>query len=98
MATFLETRDAVDVFNFVQFSGTVSALATALNAAIGGTSVQCFADGVTSGNALVVHNNVTVFSVPPNYWVGFNKGSWEVLAAAKVAGGANSTYTPYTPA
>ena len=97
MATFLQTQDAIDVYTFTQFSGTVGALATALNAAVE-PNIQTFADGVTAGNALVVVDGSQVFSVPPNYYVGLNKGVWEVLAAAKLAGGGNSTYTPYTPA
>lgn len=97
MATYLKSSVVTDVYTFVQFSGTVSALQTALNAALGGTTVQTFADGITSGNALIVHNNVVVFSVAPNFYIGYNHGQWEVKSAAKMAGGVNTDYTPYTP-
>ena len=97
MATFLQTADALDVYKFVQHSGTVSALQTALNAALGGTTVQCFADAAASGNALVIHNSAQAFSVPANSYVGYNRGKWEVKTAAKMAGGANTDYTPFTP-
>jgi len=97
MATFLQTADAQDVYIFVQHSGTASALQTALNAALGGTSVQCFADAAAAGNALVVDSSATVFSVPANSYVGRNKGKWLVRTAAKMAGGANTDFTPFTP-
>lgn len=66
--------------NYVQFSSTTSALATALTTAFGtqAGSIQVLAD-TTSGktsNALVVVNDTVVFSVPANNWVGYNKGQW----------------------
>lgn len=97
MATFLQTEDAQDVYTFVQYSSTASALQTALNGALGGTTVQCFADAANAGNALVVHNSGTVFSVPASSYVGYNRGKWEVKTAAKMAGGVNTDYTPFTP-
>ena len=97
MATFLQTADAQDVYTFVQHSGTAAALQTALNAALGGTSVQTFADASASGNALVVHNSSVAFSVPANSYVGYNKGKWSVKPAAKMTGGANTDFTPFTP-
>jgi hypothetical protein len=97
VATYLPTVNLAPLFNFVQFTtgGGASALQTALNAMSGVTNVQCFADAQTSGNALVVHNETTVFSVPPNNYVGFNQGQWTQYPAAKLAGGANSTFTAY---
>lgn len=97
MATFLQTADAQDVYTFVQYSSTPAALATALNTALGGTTVQVFADAANAGNALVVHNSAQVFSVPASSYVGYNKGTWQVRTAAKMAGGANTDYTPFTP-
>jgi hypothetical protein len=87
------------LYSFVQFSGTVSALQTALNAMPTVTSgtVQCFADTTTGQTtwAVVVVNDSQVFSVPPNNYVGFNQGTWTQYPAAKMAGGANSIFTTY---
>lgn len=98
MATYLPTAN-LTVFNFVQFSSTTSALQTALNGLPGITTgqVQVFADAQNSGNALVVFNDQQVFSVPANNYVGYNQGSWAQYLPAKLAGGANSLFTAYTP-
>lgn len=96
MATYLPTAN-ITVFNFVQFSSTTSALQSALNALPGVTDVQVFADATAgqSGNALVVHGDSTVFSVPASNYVGYNGGSWAQYLPAKMAGGAASIFTAY---
>lgn len=104
MATYLPTANVTPVFNFVQYTtggSGLANLATALNAMAGVTSgsVQVFADG-TSGqttNAVVVVNDNTVFSVPTTSYVGYNQGTWAQYTAAKMAGGVNTAFTPYTP-
>jgi len=99
MATYLPTASLSPVYTFVQFTsgGGVSGLQTALNGLPGVTSgtVQVFADAQVATNALVVFNDQQVFSVPLNNWVGFNQGTWAQYTAAKMAGGANSTFTAF---
>lgn len=92
--TYLPTASLTPQYTFFQFS-TVSALQTALNTAYPGMNIQCFADAQVSGNALVVVNDSTVFSVPLNNYVGYNLGTWAQYPAAKMAGGASSTFTAY---
>jgi hypothetical protein len=96
VATFLPTSSLSPLWNFVQFSSTVSALETALRSAFPDQNVQVYADDQTSGNALVVADQRTVFSVPPGSYVGWN-GSWAQYPAAKMAGGASSLFTAYPP-
>lgn len=96
MATYLPTKNVTPVYTFVQKSGTSAQLQTALLAAFSGASIQCFDDASIAGNTLVVANG-QAFSVAANQYVGFNLGEWAVYPAAKMAGGANTTYTPYTP-
>lgn len=95
MATYLPTKN-ITVYTFVQKTGTSAQLQTALLAAFSGLGIQCFDDASISGNTLVVANG-QAFSVAPNQYVGYNNGAWEVYPAAKMAGGANSVYTAYTP-
>lgn len=86
MATFLPTVNLSPLYTFVQYSSTASALQTALIAAFPDVvSIQCFADAANSGNALVVANDVQVFTVPANSYVGHNLGSWAQYTAAKFA-------------
>lgn len=95
---YLPTKEVAKVQNFVQFTtgAGVSALNTALQtfAAAAGT-ILAQTDAITSGNALVIVNDNTVFSVAPNNWVGFNFGTWSQWTPAQVAGGPNSTFTQY---
>jgi hypothetical protein len=95
VATYLPTADLSPLFTFVQFSGTVSAFQSALAAAFPLLTIQCFADGQVSGNALIVANDQTVVSVAPNWYAGYNGGQWAQYPAAKLAGGANSLFTAY---
>lgn len=95
MATYLPTAN-ITVFTFVQKTSTSSALQSALIAAFPGVgSIQCFDDGVTAGNSLVVFNDQQVFSVPASNYVGYNGGSWAQYLPAKMAGGAASIFTAY---
>jgi hypothetical protein len=97
VATYLPTANLTPLYTFIQFSGTVSAFQTALNAAFPGLGIQCFAD-TTSGQtswAVVVVSDAIVLAVPPNNWVGYNQGSWTNYAPAKLAGGAASLFTVY---
>jgi hypothetical protein len=95
VATYLPTANLSPLWTYVQFSGTVAALGTALGTAFPGLTIQTFADGQNSGNALVVVNDATVITVAPNSYVGYNQGSWQVWPAAKMAGGPNSQFTAY---
>lgn len=95
MATYLPTASLSPLFTFVQFSGTVSAFQTALIAAFPTLTIQCFADGQVSGNALVVTNDQMVISVAPNNYAGYNGGVWAQYPAAKMAGGGSSLFTTY---
>lgn len=97
MATYLPTKNVSPVYTFIQKTGTSAQLQTALRAVFTDVAIQCFDDGDTAGNTLVVVNDTQSFSVPANYHVGYNLGQWELYPAAKMAGGANTTYTPYTP-
>jgi len=94
MATYLPTSSLSPLYTFVQYSSTVSALETALQAAFPSQNVQVYADDQSAGNALVVANQQTVFTVPSGYYVGFN-GSWAKYSAAQMAGGVNSLFTAY---
>lgn len=83
------------VQNFVQFSSTTTALATALNTAFAANAgfIQVSAD-TTSGQttyALVVAADNVVFSVPPNNWVGFNNGVWAQYTPSQLA----ASFTQY---
>lgn len=94
MTAFVRTTDIAPTFTFVQFTGSVSSFGTALNTAFSFTAgfVQCFAD-TTSGrtsNAVVVAQDNTVLTVPPNNWVGFNNG-WAQYPPSQMAG---SVFTP----
>lgn len=95
--TYVPTANLTPLYTFTQFTtgGGPSALQTALNSAYSGMNIQCFADAQVSGNALVVVNDQQVFSVPPNNYVGYNLGTWSQYPAAKMAGGASSTFTSY---
>lgn len=95
MATYIPTANLSPLSTFVQFSGTVSAFQTALAAAFPTLTIQCFADGQVSGNALVVANDSMVISVAPNYYAGYNGGCWAQYPAAKMAGGGSSLFTAY---
>lgn len=99
MATYLPTKNVTPVFTFFQYTsgGGVSGLQTALVAAYTTVTIQVFTDASVSGNALVVVNDLIVFSVPVNNWVGYNQGTWAQYLPAKLAGGVNSLYTAYTP-
>jgi hypothetical protein len=56
-------------------AGVLNTALTSAYAATAGT-IQCFADAQVTGNSLVVANDVTVLSVTPTNWVGFNAGKW----------------------
>jgi hypothetical protein len=93
--TYLPTANLSPLYSFVQFSGTVSAFQTALNAMPGVTSgsVQVFAD-TTSGQtswAVVVVNDVAVMSVIPNNYLGYNQGQWTQYTPTKLG----QLYTVY---
>lgn len=97
--TYVPTANLTPLYTFTQFTtgGGPSALQTALNTAYPGLGIQCFLD-TTSGRttwALVVVADSTVFSVPPNNYVGYNLGTWAQYPAAQMAGGASSTFTVY---
>jgi hypothetical protein len=95
MATYLPTSSLSPLWTFVQYSSTVSALETALQAAFPSQNVQVYADDQAAGNALVVANQTTSFSVASGRYVGFNQGSWATYSTAQMAGGANSVFTAY---
>jgi len=95
--TYVPTANLSPLYNFVQFSGTVSAFGTALGTAFPGFTIQTVADA-TSGqtsNAVVIINDSIVLSVAPNNYLGYNLGLWQQYPAAKMAGGANSLFTVY---
>lgn len=97
MATYLPTASLSPLYTFIQFSGTVSAFQTALNAAFPGLGIQCFAD-TTSGQtswAVVVVSDAVVLPVPPNNWLGYNLGGWSQYTPAQMAGGGASKFTVY---
>jgi hypothetical protein len=95
--TYVPTANLTPLYTFTQFTtgGGPSALQTALNTAYPGMNIQCFADAQVATNCLVVVADSQVFSVPPNNYVGFNQGTWAQYPAAKMAGGANSTFTQF---
>lgn len=93
--TYVPTANLSPLSTFVQFSGTTGAFQTALAAAFPSLTIQVFADGQTSGNALVVANDQQVISVAPNNFAGFNNGGWQVFPPAKMAGGPSSLFTMY---
>lgn len=97
MATYLPTASLSPLYTFLQFTtgGGVAAFETALRAAFPNENVQVYADDQTAGNALVVANAVTAFSVAPNSWVSCTLGSWQVRTVAQMAGGINSVFTAY---
>jgi hypothetical protein len=100
VATYLPTANLSPLLNFFQYggTGTTAALQTALNGVYSG--IQVFADGASgnTGNALVVIPGQAPLSVKANYYVGQNEdGQWVSLPAAKLAGGAASKYTAYSP-
>lgn len=85
--------------SFVQFSSTVSALNTAIQtafaAAAGTIVVQADTVSGQTSNALIIVNDQTVFSVPPNNWVGFNGGVWTQWTPTQMNGNAASVFTQY---
>jgi len=88
-------RESVAAVHVCAVLGDGSAFQTALIAAFPTLTIQCFADGQVSGNALVVTNDQMVISVAPNNYAGYNGGVWAQYPAAKMAGGANSLFTTY---
>jgi hypothetical protein len=96
---YLPTKEVAKVQNFVQFSSTVSALNTAIQAAFAATAgtivVQADTVANQTSNALVIVNDSVVFSVVPNNWVGFNFGTWSQWTPAQVNGSPTSTFTQY---
>ena len=95
MATYLPTKSLTPLYTFIQYSSTVGAFETALKAAFPTAGVEVYADDAASGNALVVAAQTTAFTVPANYWVGFNQGVWQKCSAAQMAGGPSSDFTAY---
>lgn len=65
-------------------SGALNTALTSAFAASAGT-IQCFADSQVSGNALVVANDVTVMTVAPTNWVGWNFGRWQQFTPSQLA-------------
>jgi hypothetical protein len=64
-------------------AGVLNTALTSAYAASAGT-IQCFADSQVTGNALVVANDVTVLSVAPTNWVGWNGGQWSQYTPAQL--------------
>jgi len=97
VATYLPTSSLSPLYTFLQFTTAagVPAFETALRAAFSDQNIQCYADDQTAGNALVVANQTTSFSVAPNSWVSFSQGSPQVRTVAQMAGGINSVFTAY---
>lgn len=95
---YLPTKHVADVITLVQFNSTVSALNTALQTSFStGGLIVVQADtkvGQTS-NALIIFNDVQVFSVAPNNWVGLNGGVWSQWTTAQLNGDVNSLFTQY---
>jgi regulator of RNase E activity RraA len=60
---------------------------TALTSAYAATAgtIQTFVDTQVTGNVLVVSNDVEVETVPPTYWLGFNRGVWSMFSPAALA-------------
>lgn len=84
--TYVPTVNLSPLYNFVQFSSTVSAFQTALNTAFPGLGIQVFADttsGQTSWAVVVVSDTITL-SVPPNNYVGLNQGIWTQYTPTKL--------------
>lgn len=84
--TYVPTANLSPLYSFAQFSSTVSAFQTALNALPGVSGVQVFADA-TAGQttwAVVVWNDVQVMSVPPNNYLGYNQGQWTQYTPTKL--------------
>jgi hypothetical protein len=85
---YLPIQFVAKVENFVQFSSTSTALATALNSAFGATAgfIQVTADTTTglTTNALVVAADTVVLTVPVNNWVGFNNGVWQQFTPSQM--------------
>lgn len=96
---YLPTSAVSQVANFVQFSSTVSTLNTAIQAAfasaVGTIVVQADTVSGQTSNALIISNDQQVFSVPPNNWVGYNKGTWTQYTPAQMNGNAASVYSQY---
>lgn len=97
MATYLPTANLTPLYKFTQFTtlAGVSALETALRTDAPTQNVQVYADTQTTGNALVVANDQRAISVPPNSYVGYNRGTWAIHTAAELNGDANSLYKAY---
>jgi hypothetical protein len=85
---YLPIQYVAKVQNFVQFSSTTSALATALNTAFATAAgfIQVTADTTTgqTTNALVVAADAVVLTVPVNNWIGFNNGVWQQFSPAQM--------------
>lgn len=96
--TYLPITEVAKVVTFIQWGSpgaqtTTTLLATALNTAFGATAgtIQVFADGQNSGNALVIANDSTVLTVPVASWISYQQGAWVQVTQAQLTAG----YTQY---
>lgn len=94
-STYVRTAE-VDVYRFTQYSSTLSAFQTAVDAdfpELGGTELLATTAAPTVA-ILIVPGGPTL-TINPTDWLGINKGQWQVFPDSAMDG---STFTAFTPA